>query len=77
MPHLLRKRKQVSERLIGSLGWIARQTRPDVLVNVSLASQKMGAPHIKDVIELNKVVKMLKDSCEFKWKLCEAQGDGT
>ena len=53
--------------LIGSLGWIARQTRPDVLVNVSLASQTMGAPHIKDVIELNKVVKMLKDSCEFKW----------
>ena len=59
--------------LIGSLGWIARQTRPDVLVNVSLASQTMGAPHIKDVIELNKVVKMLKDSCEFKWNFVKGK----
>ena len=46
--------------LIGSLGWIARQTRPDVLVNVSLASQTMGSPTIKDVIELNKVVKVFE-----------------
>ena len=53
--------------LIGSLGWIARQTRPDVLVNVSLASQTMGSPTIKDVIELNKVVKVLKDSYDFTW----------
>ena len=27
----------------------------------------MGSPTIKDVIELNKVVKVLKDSYDFKW----------
>lgn len=59
--------KSAFRGLIGSLGWIARQTRPDVLVNVSLASQTMGNPTIKDVVELNKVVKVLKESYDFKW----------
>eukprot|EP00435_Cladocopium_sp_Y103_P058473 s1160_g20.t1 len=59
--------KSAFRGLIGSLGWIARQTRPDVLVNVSLASQTMGNPTVKDVVELNKVVKVLKDSYDFKW----------
>lgn len=49
------------------MGWIARQTRPDVMVNVSIASQSMGHPCVRDVIELNKAVKMLKESADFKW----------
>ena len=53
--------------LIGSLGWISRQTRPDIMVNVSMASQKLGAPLVKDVVELNKAVKMLKETSEAKW----------
>ena len=53
--------------LIGSLGWIARQSRPDVLVNVSMASQKMGSPVIRDILDLNKVVKVLKESVDFRW----------
>lgn len=53
--------------LIGSMGWISRQTRPDVMVNVSVASQSMGSPTIKDIVELNKAVKMLKESAEFRW----------
>ena len=53
--------------LIGSLGWIARQSRPDVLVNVSMASQKMGSPAIRDILDLNKVVKVLKESVDFRW----------
>eukprot|EP00434_Breviolum_minutum_P011223 symbB.v1.2.009904.t1/scaffold605.1/size182108/4 len=53
--------------LIGSMGWISRQTRPDVMVNVSVASQSMGSPTIKDFVELNKAVKMLKESAEFRW----------
>lgn len=35
--------------LIGSMGWVTRQTRPDLTVNVSLASQTMGSPKIKDI----------------------------
>ena len=40
--------------LIGQLGWVARQSRPDVTVNVSMAVQALqalGAPKIRDVIE--------------------------
>ena len=33
-----------------------------LLVNVSLATQTMGNPTIKDVVELNKIVKVLKES---------------
>ena len=54
--------------LIGSMGWVTRQSRPDVMVNVSLASQAMGNPKVKDVIDLNKAVKMLKESADFKWR---------
>ena len=54
--------------LIGSMGWISRQTRPDVMVNVSMASQTLGSPKVKDVVELNKAVKMLKESPEAPWK---------
>ena len=54
--------------LIGQLGWVARQSRPDVMVNVSMAAQSMGAPKIRDVIQLNKTVKMLKESADAKWK---------
>lgn len=53
--------------LIGSMGWISRQTRPDIMVNVSIASQTMGAPKIKDIVDLNKAVKMLKETPDTKW----------
>ena len=53
--------------LIGQFGWVARQTRPDLMVNVSIAAQSMGNPTIKDVVELNKAVKLLKDSSEACW----------
>ncbi|CAE7252473.1 RE1 [Symbiodinium sp. CCMP2592] len=46
--------------LIGQMGWVTRQSRPDIMVNVSLASQSMGRPTIKDVVDLNRAVKMLK-----------------
>jgi hypothetical protein len=60
--------------LLGSLGQIARQTHRDVLVNVSLASQTMGSPAIKDVIEPNKTVKVLKGSFDFKWNFVKTGG---
>ena len=54
--------------LIGQLGWVARQTRPDVMVNVSMAAQSMGSPKIRDVVNLNKTVKMLKETSEATWR---------
>ena len=59
--------------LIGSLGWITRQTRPDVMVNVSMASQTMGNPKIQDVVALNKAVKMLKETADFKWNFVKSE----
>ena len=29
--------------LIGSMGWVTRQSRPDVMVNVSIAAQALGS----------------------------------
>ena len=55
--------------LIGSLGWIALQTRPDVLVNVSIASQQLGSPSVRDMVDLNKVVRVLKETPAEKWNL--------
>ena len=60
--------KSLFRGLIGQLGWVARQSRPDIMVNVSMAAQSMGAPKIRDVIQLNKTVKMLKESSDAKWK---------
>ena len=54
--------------LIGQMGWVTRQSRPDLMVNVSVASQSMGNPKVKDVVNLNKAVKMLKESAEAKWR---------
>ena len=59
--------------LIGSMGWISRQTRPDVMVNVSMASQTLGRPRIRDVVELNKAVKMLKESADEKWRFVPSE----
>ena len=52
--------------LIGQLGWIARQSRPDIMVGVSLAAQSMGSPCVKDIVALNKSVKLLKSSSDVK-----------
>ena len=54
--------------LIGQLGWITRQTRPDLMVNVSVAAQSVSKPRIKDVVNLNKCVKMLKDTADSTWR---------
>ena len=40
------------------------------MVNVSLVSQTMGNPTVKDIVNLNKAVKMLKDSSDAVWRFC-------
>ena len=42
--------------LNGQMGWVTRQTRLDLMGNVSVATQNMSSPKIKDVITLNKTV---------------------
>ncbi|CAE7242021.1 GIP, partial [Symbiodinium pilosum] len=59
--------KSAFRALIGQMGWVVRQSRPDLMVNVSLAAQAMGNPKIRDVVALNKAVKHPKDSSEHKW----------
>ena len=54
--------------LIGSMGWISRQTRLDVMVNVSMASKTLGCPSVRDAVELNKAVKTLQESPDEKWR---------
>ena len=64
---LTESEKSAFRGLIGQMGWVVRQSRPDLMVNVSIAAQSMGAPRVQDVIRLNKAVKMLKDSSGAKW----------
>ena len=59
--------KTLFRGLIGQMGWVTRQSRPDLMVNVSVASQSMGHPTVKDVVNLNKAVKQLKETSEAKW----------
>ena len=50
----------------GALGWIARQTRPDVAFYTSKIVQAMGMPRVKDVLLYSKAVQLLKESRDEK-----------
>ena len=65
---LTEEEKSNFRALIGQMDWVTRQSRPDLTVNVSMASQSMGRPTVKDVVELNKAVKMLKETSDAKWR---------
>ena len=45
---------------LGSLGWLARQTRPDIAVEVSLGAQSMSGPKIKNLIDAGVTVQQAK-----------------
>jgi len=51
----------------GALGWIARQSRPDVAFHTSKIAQSMGMPRVRDVLLYNKAVHMLKESRDHKF----------
>ncbi|CAK0850569.1 unnamed protein product, partial [Prorocentrum cordatum] len=51
---------------VGSLGWVARQTRPDLAVHASLGAQAMSGPKIRDIVAVNRAIKMAKDDVDFK-----------
>ena len=38
------------------------------MVNVSVAAQSVGNPKIKDIVSLNKAVKMLMDTSDATWR---------
>ena len=50
----------------GALGWVARQSRPDVAFHTSKIAQGMGMPKVKDILLYNKAVHMLKESRDHK-----------
>ncbi|CAK0863333.1 unnamed protein product, partial [Prorocentrum cordatum] len=51
---------------VGSLGWVARQTRPDLAVRASLGAQAMSGPKIRDIVAVNRAIKMAKGDVDFK-----------
>lgn len=48
------------QELIGSLIYIATHSRPDISASVSILSQKIKAPSIKDLKEVKRVIRYLK-----------------
>ena len=56
-------------RVIGSVGWVARQTRADLLCGVSLLAQSTSRPTVEELIDANKLVEACREDAEFKLKL--------
>ena len=49
-------------QLIGKLNWIANQSRPDIYFNVCHLSSKMKSRTIGDLINVNKVLRKIKEN---------------
>ena len=51
---------EISElrRVIGAVGWVARQTRADLLARTSLLAQQLSLPTVSSLVETNKLVKL-------------------
>lgn len=45
---------------IGQIMWIASQTRPDVMFDASLLASSFNQAKVKDLVEVNKVIKKIK-----------------
>lgn len=61
------------QRLIGSLLYIATNTRPDIAASISILAQKTSRPTENDWIELKRVVRYLKGTADHKLKLIEPE----
>jgi transposase InsO family protein len=59
---------------IGQLLWTARQTRPDVMFEASTLSGRIKTGQVKDLIEMNKVIKRVKTE-KLTLKFQPLQGD--
>lgn len=59
---------EVSEirRVVGAVGWIARQSRPDLLVGVSLLAQNIGDPRVSHVVAANTLIRSALQNADFK-----------
>ena len=51
-----RKQKEENRTSIGSLSWLAKQTRPDLQFSVSQAQKKQANPSAEDLKKTNKLV---------------------
>ncbi len=56
--------KQELRRAVGSLGWIARQSRPDLLASVSLLAQSLGDPRVDHLVQANRIIKACKETVD-------------
>ncbi|CAK0836533.1 unnamed protein product [Prorocentrum cordatum] len=54
---------------VGSLGWPARETRPDLSRTVSMAQRKQNAHCIQDLLDVNKAIGVLQSSASEKFHI--------
>ena len=59
---------EISEirRVVGAVGWIARQTRPDLLAATSLLAQSLSGPRVSNIVEANSLVKSAMENADFQ-----------
>jgi hypothetical protein len=58
--------KELFQQIVGSLMYVARSTRPDIMFASSFLSRKLQKPTTKDWIEAKKVVRYLKGTLKYK-----------
>lgn len=59
---LSRSEYEACRSKIGQLLWVARQTRPDVMYDVSSLASMMKHATVKTIVDINKVIRKLKSS---------------
>ena len=57
---LTEKERTEMRSKIGQILWVARQTRPDVMFDATYLSGRVKSAKVKDILEVNNVVKRLK-----------------
>ncbi|XP_055309227.1 uncharacterized protein LOC129573075, partial [Sitodiplosis mosellana] len=62
---------EVYQKLIGSLLYLAINTRPDISAAVCILSQKVSAPSKEDWNELKRVLRYLKGTKDYKLYLAD------
>jgi hypothetical protein len=63
------------QSIVGSLLWIARCTRPDILFAVHAATRRSHAPRLHDLKICRKILRYLKGTKNFKLKFNKFKGE--
>ena len=53
-------------RVVGAVGWLARQTRPDLLAATSILAQSTSDPRVSHLVAANSLIKAARQDADFQ-----------